>query len=334
MARSDLLRRLFVSYARGDDAAFRGAAVEVIADERRKRHELLAAELERALETDLRPGAAVPLTLRPVPKARDDRPLLRLTKPMRRFDDLVLAPRTFEVLEHVVEENLRRGELTSHSLRPRQRLLFVGPSGTGKSASAHAVAAELSLPVAVASLPALMSSFLGETSRNVEAVVRFAEQTPCVLLFDEFDTLAQERGERGDHGEVRRVVAAVLQLLEEMHGEAIAVATSNHPALLDSAIWRRFDDVVTFSTLDIDALARLIRLKLGGTVHEVSYERWAVTLADATPAEVEQVCVDAMRRAVLSQAEAMTDEVMSVAADRMLARRATIAMLTEDRTGP
>lgn len=332
MARSDLLKRLFVSYSRGDDAAFRAAAGEVITDERRKRHDLLAGELERALEADLRPGASVPLTLRPVPKARDDRPLLRLTKPARRFDDLVLTPQTYEMVEQVVEENLHRGELTSHSLRPRQRLLFVGPSGTGKSASAHAVAAELSFPVAVASLPALMSSYLGETSRNVEAVVRFAEQTPCVLLLDEFDTLAQERSERGDHGEVRRVVAAVLQLLEDMHGESVAVATSNHPALLDSAIWRRFEDVVVFSTLDTGGIAKLVQMKLRAASHDLSYEHWAMRLAGTTPAEVELVCVDAMRRAVLSRAGMITSSIMSAAVDRMVARRSAVAELIEDRT--
>jgi SpoVK/Ycf46/Vps4 family AAA+-type ATPase len=179
-----------------------------------------------------------------------------------------------------------------------------------------------------------MSSFLGETSRNVEAVVRFAEQTPCVLLLDEFDTLAQERGERGDHGEVRRVVAAVLQLLEDMHGESIAVATSNHPALLDSAIWRRFEDVVSFSTLDTGDIARLIRLKLRGAVHEVSYEHWARTLAGTTPAEVELVCVDALRRAVLHQVRGITDEVVSAAVDRMTSRRATIADLVARRAHP
>jgi SpoVK/Ycf46/Vps4 family AAA+-type ATPase len=331
MARSDLLRRLFASYAHGDDATFRAAAADLIADERRKRHDLLAIELERALEIDMRPGAAVPLTLRPVPKSRDDRPLLRLVKPARRFEDLVLGSRTVQVLRELVEENLERGALASHGLRPRQRMLFIGPSGTGKSASAHAIAAELSLPVAVASLPGLMSSFLGETSRNVEAVVRFAEQTPCVLVFDEFDTLAQERSERGDHGEVRRVVATVLQLLDDMHGESIAVATSNHPALLDAAIWRRFDDVVPFVLLDVDEVVRLLELKLRAVPRELTVSRWAESLGDATPAEVEIVCWDAMRRMVLRDAEALTDDLMGEAVDRMHSRQSVIASYLDRR---
>lgn len=103
------------------------------------------------------------------------------------------------------------------------------------------MAAELSLPVATASLAALSSSYLGDTGRNVEAVIRFAEQTPSVLIFDEFDVLAQERAQAGDHNEIRRVAAVVLQLLEDLKGESLVVATSNHPRLVDTAMWRRFE---------------------------------------------------------------------------------------------
>jgi SpoVK/Ycf46/Vps4 family AAA+-type ATPase len=329
MTRSDLLRKLFATYSRGDDAGFRAAASEIVADERRKQHRLLASELEHALTSDLRPGAAMPLTLRPLPKGRDDRPLLRLTKPERQFDDLVLTPATSEALAEVVQENLSRTVLTSHGLRPRQRLLLVGPSGTGKSASAHAVAADLSLPVATASLPALTSSFLGETARNVEAVVRFAEQTPCVLVFDEFDTLAQERGELSDHGEVRRVVATVLQLLDDMHGESLVVATSNHPALLDAATWRRFDEVVPFGPLDIAGITHLMELKLHAVRHEVSTRQWATRLRAASPAEVEMVCYDALRRLVLAGIDHLTDEIVSIAFARFESRRSAMAHLTK-----
>jgi SpoVK/Ycf46/Vps4 family AAA+-type ATPase len=333
MARSDLLRRLFASYARGDDATFRAVAAQMVADERLKNHRLLANELEQALASDLHPGAATPLTLRPLPKGRDDRPLLRLSKPERRFDDLVLAESTADALTEVVEENLSRTVLISHGLRPRQRLLLVGPSGTGKSVSAHAIAAELSLPVATASLAALTSSFLGETARNVEAVVRFAEQTPCVLLLDEFDTLAQERGNQRDHGEIRRVVATVLQLLEEIRGESLVIATSNHPGLLDSATWRRFDHVVHFAALNTTQRAKLIELKLLAVPHQISTQKWARRLRGASPAEVESICTDALRRGVLTGAERLTDEFMADAAARLKARRDAMGNVEHTTSG-
>ena len=329
MARSDLLRRLFESYARGDDAMFRSVAAQVIADERRKQHVLLANELERSLQSDVKPGAAMPLTLRPLPKGRDDRPLLRLSKPERRFDDLVLDRVTSELLNDIANENLNRTLLASHGLRPRQRLLLVGTSGTGKSASAHALAAELSLPVATASLAALTSSFLGETARNVEAVVHFADLTPCVLLLDEFDVLAQERASASDHGEIRRVVATVLQLLEQGRGESLVIATSNHPGLLDSAVWRRFDEVVPFPRPTLAQIATLIELKLGAVDHDVVSKTWARRLSEASPAEVEMVCTDALRRAVLAGAIRLTDAEMKQAASRLAARRSGVAEVVQ-----
>lgn len=323
MARSDLLKQLFAAYSRGDDAEFRSVASSIVADERRKNHGLLANNLQHALARDRRPGAETPLTMQPLPKGRDERPLLMLTKPARETDDLVLAEPTSQLLIELIEENRSRSVLASHGLRPRQRLLFVGPSGTGKSASAHAIAAELSFPVATVSLAALTSSYLGETARNVEGVVRFAERTSCVLLFDEFDAIGAERSHGVDHAELRRVVATVLQLLEQMHGDSVLIATSNHPLLLDSAVWRRFDDVAAFTLLAPAGLEKLIGLKLQAVPHRISAGRWADTLSGRTPAEVEAVCLHALRRWALSGASTLSDEHMAVAVERV-AQRSTI----------
>ncbi|CPT82260.1 ATPase central domain-containing protein [Mycobacteroides abscessus] len=325
MARSDLLRKLFDSYARADDVAFRRVASEVIADERHKNHRLLANELEQALGTQRPPGGGDPLTLRPIPKNRDERPLLRLDKPRRELPELVLNSSLRSVIEEIIVENQARSLLTSHALHPRQRLLFLGPPGTGKSATAHAIAAELSLPVATASLASLTSSFLGDTARNIESVIRFAEQTPCVLLLDEFDVLGQDRGQVGDHGEMRRVAATVLQLLEDVHGESLIVATSNHPRTVDTAVWRRFDEVVGFDPLDQAQIADLIELKLRAVHHDLSTRLWAKRMAGFSPAEVEIVCVGAMRRALIAERTTVNDYDMGEAASAMRRRRNLMA---------
>lgn len=324
MARGEQLRRLFASYASLDDAGFRKAASELVADERRNNHRLLAAELERELNVTRRLGVSEPLTLRPLPRGRDDRPLIRLSKPRRELVELVLPPSVRTVIDEVVAENRSRAALTSHGLRPRQRLLLTGPSGTGKSASAHAIAAELSLPVAAASLAAMTSSFLGDTAKNIEAVVRFAEQTPCVVLFDEFDVLGQERGQAGDHGEMRRVVASVLQLLEETQGESLLIATTNRPQHLDVAVWRRFDELIGFGPLNQTQLAELISLKLRAVRTSFSARQWARTLSLLAPAEVELVCVDAMRRMVLADLDVVDDSMMKAAFHQMRRRRALL----------
>ncbi len=325
MAHGDLLRRLFASHVRSDDAAFRLAAGELIAEERRKNHRLLADELERELNAAVQPGAWASLTFRTLPKSRDDRPLLRLTKPKHELTDLVLEPAVRTLVGEVVVESRSRSVLAGHGLQPRRQLMMIGLPGTGKSATAHAIAAELSLPVASASLAAITSSYLGDTARNLEAVVQFAEQTPCVLLLDEFDTLGQERSQRGDHGEMRRVAATLLQLLDDMHGESLVVATSNHPRLIDAAVWRRFDEVIVFDKLTEAQVSDLINLRLRSFPSSITPSAWAKKLIGHTPAEIELVCFDALRRTVLAGKRAVDDEAMAGASRRLGERLAALA---------
>jgi SpoVK/Ycf46/Vps4 family AAA+-type ATPase len=179
--------------------------------------------------------------------------------------------------------------------------------------------------VATVSLAAVTSSYLGDTARNIESIFQFAERTPCVLLFDEFDVLGQERAQERDHGELRRVAATVLQLLEETQGESIVVATSNHPQLVDSAAWRRFDELIGFGRLDVAQLARLIDLKLRAVPADVDPEAVAARMMEFSPAEVEMVCLDAMRRAVLTGSERVDESALVAAAKRMRQRPALVS---------
>lgn len=324
MARSDLVRSLLASWASGNESAFLMAANAIVDDERKKGHRLLAREFEDVLSDPRRPGARDALSLRPVPKGRDERPLLTLMKARWSFADLVHAPAVQAALDDLVAENERRGLLVTHALRPRQRLLLVGSSGTGKTATAHAIAAQLSLPVAAANLAALTSSYLGETARNIQSVVRFAESTPCVLVLDEFDALASERATPGDHGELRRVVATVLQVMDDVRGESLVVATSNHPQMLDSAVWRRFDDVIRLRNPDARAMRQLVALKLNGMLGPLDVSAWARRLKGASPADVELISTDALRHAVLDGAPFVTDEYLTFALARLRARRAAV----------
>lgn len=301
MARSDLVKRMFQSYQRGDDSEFRRAAEEVILEERRKRHDILADELERLLASRGE-GRSRPLnisTLKPLPETRDELPLLELVSPRTTFADLVLAEETVTLVENIVDEFQQREVLAAHSLRPRSKLLFLGPPGCGKTQTAYAIAARLGLPLAKVQLSSVVSSFLGETSRHLQQILSFCEQGRWVLLFDEIDTLAKERSDRSEHGELRRVVATFLQLIDDYQGEALLIATTNHPAMLDEAVWRRFDEVVSFDIPSERDIAELLRVKLRSLRTEFPIDEVAQQLVGCSHAEVELVCQDAARRVVL-----------------------------------
>ncbi|MCA1702923.1 MAG: ATP-binding protein, partial [Actinobacteria bacterium] len=145
-----------------------------------------------------------------------------------------------------------------------------------------------------------------------------------VLLFDEFDMLGRERSDRSDHGELRRVVAAMLQGIEDIGSDSIFVATSNHPNLLDLAVWRRFDEVLEFPIPGPAARVRILELKLRGVRHDVDLVKAATSMDGFSPAEIESVCHDAIRLMVRALAKSLSWEHVAYGIQRQEDRRRTI----------
>jgi len=325
MARSDLVKALLRNHQRGDDAGFQRAAKELIDDERRKRHDLVAEQLESILEEPERTRRPLQVSsLLQLPKTRDDLPLLSLEEPRMSFQDLVLANSAVEVFDSLVDEFRQRSALRAHGLSPRSSLLLVGPPGCGKSASAEAMAGQLGLPIARVQLASVVSSYLGETARNLEQIFSFLDVGSWVLIFDEFDMLGRERSDRADHGELRRVVAAMLQVVDSHQGDSLFVATSNHPALLDSAVWRRFDEIVEIEPPDHSARYEILKLKLRSVRHDFDICDTAEKLKGFSAAEVEAVTLDAMRLMVRRLDKCVNSEHIAYAISRGEARRQTV----------
>ena len=329
MARSDLVKALIRSYSQGDDAAFQSAAEAVIADERRKRHDLLADELAAILTEPPHASARRrPLqvsSLKPLPKSRDDHPLLTIIQPRWSFQDLVLDETIMTVLDSIVDEFRQRSTLRAHGVEPRSSLLLVGLPGTGKTVTGEAIAGELGLAVARIQLATVVSSYLGETARNLEQIFGFLNTGSWVLQFDEFDMLGRERSDRSDHGELRRVVAAMLQIIDENNADSIFVATSNHPSLLDSAVWRRFDEVITFGLPDAAARGALLERKLRGVKVDIDIRSATKALDGFSAAEIESVCLNAIRLMVRKYDKTVTDAHLRYGMEREEARRRAIS---------
>lgn len=322
MARSDLVKALMRSHQQGDDAGFRDAADKLIKDERRKRHDLVADQLEAILADS--PKRRRPLqvsSLRPLPKTRDDLDLITLEEPRTSFQDLVLPSSVTEVLDSLVEEFRQRSALRAHGVEPRSSLLLVGPPGCGKSATADAIAGQLGLPVARVQLATIVSSYLGETARHLDQVFSFLDVGSWVLVFDELDMLGRERSDRADHGELRRVVAAMLQVVEQHRGDSLFVATSNHPTLLDSAVWRRFNEIIEVEPPNAAARAEVLDLKLRSVRHDLDLAVAAKRMDDFSAAEVELVALDAIRLMVRLMDKQVTEDHVSYGIERGESRR-------------
>lgn len=134
----------------------------------------------------------------------------------------------------------KRSMLERHGLESSASLLLYGPPGCGKSLLAQHIAQRLGLPLYLARLDSLVSSFLGSTSKNLRAVFDYAARQPCILFMDEFDAVAKLRDDPHEMGELKRVVNSFLQAFDSHAKDLIVIAATNHDQLLDAAIWRRF----------------------------------------------------------------------------------------------
>lgn len=288
----------------GNVEAFRAASEEVIKEERQKQHHLLASDLERLLYG--RPREVGRSTGRAFEQAPVDRErnlaLLDIREPARRLDDVVLSDETRSVLEEVLQEHHHQERLASYGLRAADRLLFYGPPGCGKTLTAEVIASELGLPLAIVRVDAVVSSYLGETAANLRKVFDFAATNVAVVLFDEFDALAKERADESEHGELRRVVNAVLQMMDAYTGRSILIAATNHESILDLAIWRRFEEVVLFEPPNLEQVRRVLALKLRGVRREFDMEDTAVTtlFKGMTHADIERVLRRAIKDMILA----------------------------------
>lgn len=238
------LKDLITAYARRDDLLFRRAAQAIIQEEEAKKHSVLARDLRRLLTAN----AGVvhsdePLMPEPPLDRDSSTPLATASYPQRSTSELVLNADLEERVRGFVEEVRRWPELDAAGVPRRNRVLLYGPPGCGKTSTVEALASELGRPLVTARVEGLMSSYLGETSSNLRKLFDYASAGSYVVLLDEFDSLGKLRDDPADHGELRRVVNSVLQLIDSYRGPSIIVAATNHPEVLDSALWRRFDVV-------------------------------------------------------------------------------------------
>ena len=308
MANGKLLRQLIRSGAEGDLDAFRTAAKEVVADERQKQHHLLANDLETILYGRARTSSSPALRnlVESIPEDRERGiPLLSVREPVRRIEDIVLSRDNLSLVKEILREHNREEVLKTHGLRPSDRILLCGPPGCGKTLTAEVIASELGRPFAVVRTDSVVSSFLGETAANLRKVFDFAATTPMVMLFDEFDALGKEREDASEHGELRRVVNAVLQMLDAYDDRSLIIAATNHEGMLDSAVWRRFEEVLFLKPPTRAQLCRLLAVKLRGVRREFDIESIAESgmFKGATHADVERIVRRALKDMVLKGGE-------------------------------
>ncbi|HGY1212725.1 TPA: AAA family ATPase [Citrobacter braakii] len=189
--------------------------------------------------------------------------LLKMSQVMISADAPLLQAQVKKQLEQVLLEREKSELLIRHGLMPTKSLIFSGPPGVGKTMTAQWLSQKLGLPLYTLDLTTVMSSFLGRTGSNLRSVIDFAKSHPSILLLDEIDAIAKKRTDESDVGELKRLVTIMLQELEDWPSSGLLVAATNHPELVDPALWRRFDLEVTFQLPDDSQVAEAVRLFAG-----------------------------------------------------------------------
>lgn len=264
MATADQVKALIRSHADGDDSRFYAVALQMAAQAARVGHTKFAQELRDLVDQAKVRAKSVPPT-RPVPIVQprgELAGLLTASYPKTRLGHLALDVTLDKRIERVLVEQRHRGRIHEHGFRALRKLLLVGPPGTGKTLTAAALAGELGLPLFTIQLHGLITKFMGETAAKLRLIFDAIQQTRAIYLFDEFDALGGERTSRNDVGEIRRVLNSFLQFLEQDESDSLIVAATNHPQLLDRALFRRFDAVIEYKLPSHEIAEAVMRARL------------------------------------------------------------------------
>ena len=294
MSNSELIKQLFLSFSNKDNESFELAAREIIEREKRKKHNIVAKELEKALYN----GGSVSTSQKrfrdtlPIPRDTEKGfPLLEIQQFDKSFDSLILSIETKGQLEQIIREFKDADILATYNLQYKKKILLCGKPGTGKTFSAQIISSVLNIPLVYIRFDAIISSYLGETAGNLRKVFDYIANGTWIVLFDEFDIIGKNRDDYHEHGEIKRVVNNFLQMLDNMKGDSIILAATNHQNILDPAIWRRFDDVVYYELPDEKTRQQLFEIYLKPIKRESDIDilKASVKTEGFSPADIKMV---------------------------------------------
>lgn len=157
------------------------------------------------------------------------------------LNDLVCTPAVREELEYFIKERTQLDSLLKMDIPVSNKILLHGPSGCGKTLTAYVLAGELKRPLIIVNLGTVVSSRLGETSKNLTQIFKTAVSEKAIILLDEFDSLGKVRDYDQDHAEMKRVVNTMLQLFDFINPDTLIIAATNQLQMIDEALVRRFD---------------------------------------------------------------------------------------------
>jgi SpoVK/Ycf46/Vps4 family AAA+-type ATPase len=304
MATADQLKALIRSHYESEPERFNTIALQIAAHEARLGHASMAEEVRRLVD-----------------KAKVNKPKLKPLNPElwdlvlevetgARLNELVAAPPVVERIKRIIHEYAQRDKLRRFDHENRRKILLTGPPGTGKTMTASIIAHEVGLPLKVVMIDRMITKFMGETSAKLRQIFELIREVPGVYLFDEFDAIGTQRGNDNEVGEMRRVVNAFLQFIEHDKSDSLIVAASNALESLDTALFRRFDDVILYHLPTEQEKLELLENRLTGFSAGLDLRIYLNKIGTLSHAEVLKACNDAIKDCILNDRRVVDEDLL------------------------
>lgn len=252
-------------------------------------------------------GAAVMDTLTALPVDQESRLDIADIDYAPGVKDIILSEPVQERLDDFRDTIRSKDKMMSLGLDFNTTLLLYGPPGCGKTSAAKYLASELELPLITARFDTLISSLLGNTAKNIHRIFAFAKKQPCILFLDEFDAIAKARDDTHELGELKRVVNSLLQNIDDFSQDGILIAATNHPDMLDSAVWRRFQTVIELPAPGTDEIRRFLeqfpKVADESGITDTQWKAIINAMSGLSYSDIRDIVQNMLKKAVLKEKE-------------------------------
>ncbi|MEM7125687.1 MAG: ATP-binding protein [Chloroflexota bacterium] len=302
MATAEQLKSLIRSHYNNEVELFSTVALQVAAHEAKQGHTVLAVEIQQLVDSLSVKGRGANRHFHPDLKG------LVLSEDTQTPKSALVIPEDLNVrIDRIIHEYRQRAKLKKYGLMHRRKILLIGPPGTGKTMTASVLANELHLTLNTIQVDRLVTKFMGESSAKLRLIFDLIERETAVYFFDEFDAIGGDRALDNDVGEMRRILNAFLQFIEQDRSDSVIIAATNNPGLLDQALFRRFDDILYFGHPEEDERKRLVENLLSAFIpSRFSWKKVVEEGKGLSHAEIDHACRDALKETILSDDQAVS----------------------------